>query len=440
MIDYTKSKYSPKVRKFLKKDPLDFKPFTLIDGSVRSAKTVSIIFKMPQIMDALGNDALYCFSGYSKNTVRNNVLVELLPYLKNYHNAGIKYNSSSGELDIKLWGKLYNCLVVGGGNAGSEATIQGGTWKFWYANELSKHHYSFYNMALSRLSADDARAFADSNPESTNHWLYKEKIKPLIDTAHTDHDQVKQVFEYWHFIMDDNANLKPEYIEAQKRLYSGAFYERKILGQWRIAEGLVYDTFSDEKHTITHTEIIKKIQAKEFIEYIVGIDWGYTEPTAVVLIGVTQQGTYYLIDEFYQSKVQPENVIDWLKNKQFEYNIPVIRYTNGDNARPECNDKVRKAGYTVYEEKPKVEDSITIVRSIINFDRLIISDKCVNTSNEIQTYRYPSEDERLKHSVDPEKPIGENDHLMDSMRYILNLYERRFGRKLFEAYSKKKAA
>ena len=59
MIDFTKSKYSPKVKQFLSKSPLDFKKQTLLDGSVRSAKTVSIIFKMPQIMHELGNDGIY---------------------------------------------------------------------------------------------------------------------------------------------------------------------------------------------------------------------------------------------------------------------------------------------------------------------------------------------------------------------------------------------
>ncbi len=61
------------------------------------------------MFDFVGNEYLKVFSGYSKNTVRNNVLVELLPYLKSYHGANVKYNSASGELDIKLWG---NCIIV----------------------------------------------------------------------------------------------------------------------------------------------------------------------------------------------------------------------------------------------------------------------------------------------------------------------------------------
>ena len=122
-IDWTKSKYSKKHRLFLSKKPEDMAFFTLCDGAVRSAKTLSIIYKIPQMFDFVGNEYLKVFSGYSKNTVRNNVLVELLPYLKNYHGAQVKFNSASGELDIKLWGKLYNCLVVGGGKSDSDSNM-----------------------------------------------------------------------------------------------------------------------------------------------------------------------------------------------------------------------------------------------------------------------------------------------------------------------------
>jgi type II secretory pathway pseudopilin PulG len=175
-VETAVSKYSAKARKFLSKDPLEFPLLTLMCGSVRSGKTINVIYKIPQYFAAIGNEYLKVFSGFSKNTVRNNVLIELIPYLENFHGAKVKYNSSSGEMDIKLWGKNYSCLVVGGGKSDSFAAIQGGTWDFWYANELPQHNYSFYNMALSRLTPEQARGIADASPESTNHWLYQEKI------------------------------------------------------------------------------------------------------------------------------------------------------------------------------------------------------------------------------------------------------------------------
>ena len=420
-IDWTKSKYSKKHRLFLSKRPEDMAFFTLCDGAVRSAKTLSIIYKIPQIFDFIGNEYLKVFSGYSKNTVRNNVLVELLPYLKNYHGAQVKFNSSSGELDIKLWGKLYSCLVVGGGKSDSDSTIQGATWDFWYANELPKHHYSFYNMALSRLTPENARAIADSNPESANHWLYTEKIKPFLDGD----EATKSIFDYWHFTMEDNANLSKSFIENQKKLYKGVFEARKIKGLWVVAQGLVYDTFDIKKHTCTHREILEKINNNEFFEYFLGLDWGWIHPLCCGIYGVTKDGRYYKIDELYGSKKTEDDVINWILDKQKEYKR-FFRFINCDNARPEQNHKLRLAlnGIIVYEKKPKVVDSIGIVRSIINYDRLVINkDRCKNTLREFGLYRYPNQEERSSLLMDLDTPLKENDDAMDETRYALSFYE-----------------
>lgn len=423
-VDFSKSKYSPKAKAFLSKDPLEFPLLTLLCGSVRSGKTVNIIYKIPDYFQAIGNKDLKVFSGYSKNTVRNNVLIELKPYLENCHGATVKYNSASGELDIKLWGKLYTCLVVGGGKSDSFAAIQGGTWDFWYANELPQHHYSFYNMGLSRLTSDNARGVADANPESSNHWLYQEKIKPFIEGV----QDVKDVFDYQHFTLDDNENLSETFKANQKKLYQGAFYDRKILGQWVIADGLVYDTFNVDKHTIEHSKVIEMINNGELFDFFFGLDWGWQHPTAICLYGVTTEGIYYQIDEIKKTQFDHTSAKQWLLDKQKEYG-KYFRFGNCDNARPEQNYKMAE-NWTIYEDKPQsVADSIAIVRQIINYDRLIISKKCVDTLQEIQTYRYPSKEEQMRLTVDIDKPIKEFDDLMDAKRYGLVKYETDYGYK-----------
>ena len=154
---------------------------------------------------------------------------------------------------------------------------------------------------------------------------------------------------------------------------------------------------------------MEKIKRKEFIELIAGVDWGWNDPTAITLYGVTPKYEYYLIDEFYESKKQPEDAINWLKDKQKEYSIG-IRYVAPDNARPENNQKLRRAGFTIRDDKPSIEGSISTVRSIINFDRIYQSDKCKNSLNERQTYRYPTEEELLKSYYKSDTPIDEHNN------------------------------
>lgn len=412
-IRWENSKYSPKVKAFLSKDPLKFPLLTLLDGAVRSGKTTCIIQKIPQIFDVIGNSNLKVFSGYSRTSVRNNVLIELVPYIEDYLGGKVKYNSTNGEMEIVLWGKTYPCLVAGGGKSDSASKIQGGTWDFWYANELPQHNYEFYNMALSRLTPANARAFADSNPESSNHWLYQEKIKPWLE----DDKSVKEVFEYWHFSMSDNANLSDTFIKNQSKLYNGIFKSRKIDGLWMSPEGLVYDTFNFEKHVLPHSKIVDKIRRNEFFEFFLGIDWGWYHPSVCLLMGREKGGNYCVIDEFYAVKSDVNSVINWIDNKQKEY-ARFFSFANCDNARPEINNILRqKTNLIIYEEKPRVEDSIALVRELINYDRLTVSDKCLNTVREFEVYRY-----------DEDSPLKINDDCMDALRYglfkYLTTYER----------------
>ena len=412
-IRWENSKYSPKVKAFLSKDPLKFPLLTLLDGAVRSGKTTCIIQKIPQIFDVIGNSNLKVFSGYSRTSVRNNVLIELVPYIEDYLGGKVKYNSTNGEMEIVLWGKTYPCLVAGGGKSDSASKIQGGTWDFWYANELPQHNYEFYNMALSRLTPANARAFADSNPESSNHWLYQEKIKPWLE----DDKSVKEVFEYWHFSMSDNANLSDTFIKNQSKLYNGIFKSRKIDGLWMSPEGLVYDTFNFEKHVLPHSKIVDKIRRNEFFEFFLGIDWGWYHPSVCLLMGREKGGNYCVLDEFYAVKSDVNSVINWIDNKQKEY-ARFFSFANCDNARPEINNILRqKTNLIIYEEKPRVEDSIALVRELINYDRLTVSDKCLNTVREFEVYRY-----------DEDSPLKINDDCMDALRYglfkYLTTYER----------------
>jgi PBSX family phage terminase large subunit len=421
-IDWAKSRFGQKHRLFLSKNPKDMKFFTLCDGATRSGKTLSIIYKIPQLFSFIGNDYLKVFSGFSKSSVKNNVLIELLPYLRNYHGAVCKYNSQSGELDIKLWGKTYSCLVTGGGKSDSDSSIQGSTWDFWYANELPKHHYSFYNMAISRLTSEKARFIADSNPESPNHWLYIEKIKPFLDK----NSDVLSIFDYFHFTMDDNLNLSKTFIENQKKLYKGPFEARKIKGLWVVADGLVYDSFSPQKHTCSHNDILRKIQNNDFYEYFLGLDWGWNHPLCCGLYGIDKNQIYYKIDELYSSKLNESDVINWILQKQNEYKR-YFRFINADNARPEQNYRLRQAlpNIIVYEEKPRLQDSIAILREIINYDKLIINaDKCKNTIREFSIYRYPSENYSSLHKQDV--PLKENDDSMDETRYAITFFENHF--------------
>ena len=56
------------------------------------------------------------------------------------------------------------------------------------------------------------------------------------------------------------------------RLYSGAFYDRYILGLWRAAEGVVYDMFDEKRHLLPQLPPLRG-------DTYVSVDYGTLNPT-----------------------------------------------------------------------------------------------------------------------------------------------------------------
>lgn len=50
--------------------------------------------------------------------------------------------------------------------------------------------------------------------------------------------------------MDDNLSLTEEVKARYRTMYAGVFYARYILGEWKVAEGLIYDMFDERRHCI----------------------------------------------------------------------------------------------------------------------------------------------------------------------------------------------
>jgi PBSX family phage terminase large subunit len=224
--------FGPRALTFAMRPPESDCTINILEGAVRSGKTWSLHTK-----------ALYCcfydvtglkiFTGVSKQSIFNNVLKDLFDIVgpNNY-----SYNRQTGQL------KLFDSdwLVIGAKDEGSERYIRGMTVGIAICDELTLMPRSFFQMLLSRMSPEGARLYGTTNPDNPYHWL---------KTDYLDNHELRARKILWsdHFTMVDNPNLTSEFIESQKRLYTGFFYKRFIEGLWVMAEGAIYkDSWSDD--------------------------------------------------------------------------------------------------------------------------------------------------------------------------------------------------
>ena len=202
----------------------------ICDGAVRSGKTLCMGLSF--FLWAMGcfDGAVFGLCGKTASALRRNLLDEVLPALGE---LGFQWEErvSRGRLRVRFGGRENTFYLFGGKDEGSAALIQGVTLAGVLLDEAALMPRSFVEQACARCSVQGSRLWFSCNPESPEHWFYKEWIQKTEERRAL----------YLHFTMADNPALTPQVRERYARSFSGTFYRRFVLGEWVAAEGRVYD-------------------------------------------------------------------------------------------------------------------------------------------------------------------------------------------------------
>ncbi|WP_347272242.1 hypothetical protein [Paenibacillus sp. N3/727] len=103
--------------------------------------------------------------------------------------------------------------------------------------------------------------------------------------------------------MDDNLSLSEQIKDGYRRLFSGVFYKRYILGLWVLAEGVIYDKFDKDEHVVPTEE-------RPFTQYYVSCDYGTQNPTTFGLWGQSQSIWYKVKEYHYDGRARSRQKTD----------------------------------------------------------------------------------------------------------------------------------
>jgi len=392
--------------------------FTFLEGAVRSGKSytanwaaIKKIQGMPQ-----GNVVI---SGYAIASVARNVLAEWQTILDPFDKGIFKNNRDNKEdyLTINYPGlenkKFY---IRGAGKDNDYKQIQGATFIFWLADEFTRHHEAFVNMAFSRLSLPYSSGIMTMNPDSPFHFAKKK----FLDNAKL-YAKCKQkgFYEYefskFTFYLADNPSLAFEYINNLKNIYTGVFFKRYILSLWVLAEGAIYDFFTKELCTRFPLTLIN---AKRFV---VGVDYGTGNPTCFILFGIDRSQKPYIwaIKEYYyDSKAHS------IQKTDAEYSADLKKFIRGydvaqiiiDPSAASFKTQLVKDGFSgLTDAENDVVDGIRTQARMLKSGDYVISEACKQTIEDYDGYVW--DDKAQLRGED--KPIKQNDHTKDVERYVL---------------------
>lgn len=397
--------FSKKQRKVLNwwcpASPVKDRDGIIADGAIRSGKTVSMSLSFAMWAMSSFNGQNFAMCGKTIGSFRRNVLFWLKLMLRSRGYA-VSDNRADNLLVVTRGDVTNYFYIFGGKDERSQDLIQGITLAGVFFDEVALMPESFVNQATGRCSVDGSKYWFNCNPDGPYHWF---KVNWI--------DKVKEKnLIYLHFTMDDNLSLSERIKARYRSMYTGVFFKRYILGLWTMAEGVIYDMFSNEKHVL---ETLDGLQWTD--EYYVSCDYGTQNATVFLLWRKTITGVWVSIKEWYYSgrneSIQKTDIEYADELKRFLGDIKV-KAVIVDPSAASFIAQLKKYGFHVKKANNDVLDGIRFVGTLLNQMKILFYKDCENTIREFSSYVWD------KKAVErgEDKPIKQEDHAMDALRYF----------------------
>ncbi|MDO4174544.1 MAG: PBSX family phage terminase large subunit [Eubacteriales bacterium] len=283
--------FSPKQRQLIHwwrdKCPHSDCDMIIADGAIRSGKTIACICSFLIWSLEVFDGQNFILAGKTIGSLKKNVIGPMLQVLTAW---GIPYHYvRSGENYIEIGANTY--YLYDANNEASQDRLQGLTAAGAYADEAALFSRNFIEQMIGRCSVEGSKVYMNCNPAAPSHYLNVDYIK-----------RAKEMHIYHlHFTMDDNLTLSPKTKDKYRRMFTGVFYKRFILGEWAATDGLIYQQFADEKE-----RYLIDVPPDDIMYTVIGLDFGGSKSAhAITLTGFTAGfKRVVILDEYYHNNVK----------------------------------------------------------------------------------------------------------------------------------------
>ncbi len=239
-----------------------------------------------------------------------------------------------------------------------------------------------------------------TNPADKDHYLYDD----FIAKPKPGHKAIMGSLD------DNREHLPADYVEELEswRESDPEYFQRYVDGEWVAFEGRVYKKFGRKTHVLEPDEI------PEIVETWVGMDFGFSTPTAIIVIGICKDWDTYALEEFYQVGTTTDEWIDVLKSMKDRWRFKKIY---ADPSEPGYIETISREGLRITKANNDIALRLMTTRRRLatrpstGEPAHFVSSRCPMLIKEMGTYRYDPKR--------PEKPLDKNDHAVDAQGYAL---------------------
>ena len=363
-------------------------------GATRSGKTYGDYFLIPKrLLDVRGKDGLRVLLGNTKGTLQRNLIEPMQAIWGPQLVSDIRSDNTA-----TMFGEKVHCL--GAANVKHVDRLRGASVAYCYGDEVVTWAGEVFAMLQSRLDKPYSLFDGACNPEGPQHWF-----KKLLDKAGPD-------WYVQHYTIDDNPFLPEAVKNRMKADFAGTVYwGRYILGEWTQAEGLIYPMYPNA--------LVKPFDGP-FEQYVLSCDYGTQNAFAAILWGKCR-GVWYGFKEYRYSgrdtgyqKTDDDYVRDM---ERFAEAVPekarkgLLTIIDPSAASFIAAMRRSREGFRIRPADNDVADGIRDTAVCLQRGTVRLFDDLRETIREIEGYVW---DEKQA-----DKPVKENDHMMDAMRYFV---------------------
>lgn len=262
-----------------------------------------------------------------------------------------------------------------------------------------------FNVALRpTLDRPNSKAIFISTPRGRNNW-FSEFFNRGFSSE----------FPEWCSITADyseNSRMTETDVQEARRSMSRAEFEQEYLASFNVFEGQIY-TLPDS--------CVREFFVCDRQEVIAGLDPGYKDPTAyVVIVYDITNDIFHVVEEYLESEATTAKHAAKFNELNSRWNVDL---TFIDSAAAQfAADLAYNYDIATTRAKKDVLPGIAYVQTLIEQNRLLVDPACINVLAMFNQYRWDNGTKETRGIV-REKPLhDEYSHMADAIRYALYTY------------------
>jgi phage terminase large subunit len=259
-----------------------------------------------------------------------------------------------------------------------------------------------FNVSLRpTLDRPGSKAIFISTPRGKHNWFSK-----FWERGYSDN------YPQWISLQADyteNARMLESDVEEARRSMSKAEFEQEYMASFNVFEGQIYSLSES---------LIVEFEHSDGVEYLAGIDPGYRDPTAMVVLAYDPKvDTFHVIDEYLESEATTAKHAEAFNKLIDRWGLDSGIFIDSAAAQF-AGDLAYSYDISTIKAKKQVLEGIAYVQTLVEQGRIKVAPHCRHTLEMFDQYQWDNRD-----TLTREKPVHSKvSHIADALRYAVYTY------------------